>query len=97
MKNNRSWLSLLGFCFVAALGSALAFAAIVAGGSVALASHQNEVSEGSVENATAAPTMEKSSDRTFSGMITDSHCGARHMRNSYQNSAECARGCFRKG
>jgi hypothetical protein len=30
-------------------------------------------------------------------MITDSHCGARHMRKSNMTSAECARACFRKG
>ena len=33
----------------------------------------------------------------FTGMVTDSHCGARHMRNSHQTASECARACFRRG
>lgn len=32
---------------------------------------------------------------TFSGMITDSHCGARHTRYPDKTSAECARMCVR--
>jgi hypothetical protein len=35
------------------------------------------------------------SGKTFSGMVTDSHCGARHSRNSDKTSAECARLCVR--
>jgi hypothetical protein len=34
---------------------------------------------------------------SFSGMITDAHCGARHRRNSSKTSAECARACVRNG
>src|SRR5437879_13611381 len=30
-------------------------------------------------------------------MITDSHCGARHLSNSHLGPAECARACVRKG
>lgn len=32
---------------------------------------------------------------SFSGMITDSHCGARHTRYTDKTSAECARMCVR--
>ncbi len=93
MKHNRSWVSLVGFCLLAVMGSALAFAVIVAGGSVALARHQ--VSD-EVQNATpVAPNTPAGT--TFNGMVTDSHCGARHLRNSHLSSAECARACVRKG
>jgi len=37
------------------------------------------------------------SGRIFSGMITDSRCGARHPMNSGKTSAECARACARGG
>ena len=30
-------------------------------------------------------------------MITDSYCGARHLRSSHQSPAECARTCVRRG
>jgi hypothetical protein len=38
-----------------------------------------------------------SSSKTFSGMITDSRCGARHSMKSGKSSAECVRSCVRKG
>lgn len=97
MRRNRPWISLLSYCFLTALGAALAFALVVAGGSVALASHQNpDVSDSDeVQNIPATPPP--STVKTFTGMITDSHCGARHMRKSNMTSTECARACYRKG
>ena len=97
MKHHRSWLSLLGFCLGAAVIAALAFAIVIAGASVALASHRSE-SGGEGEQRDVAPlTPSPQASTEFTGMITDSHCGARHMRNSHQNAAECARACFRRG
>ncbi|MGZ4732503.1 MAG: hypothetical protein ACXVZH_10210 [Terriglobales bacterium] len=37
------------------------------------------------------------SDKIFAGLITDSHCGARHSMKSGKSSAECARSCVRNG
>jgi hypothetical protein len=37
------------------------------------------------------------SGKTFTGMVTDTHCGARHSMNSGKTSAECARSCVRNG
>jgi len=97
VKHHRSWLSLLGFCLGAAVIAALAFAIVIAGASVALASHRSE-SGGEGEQRDVAPlTPSPQASTEFTGMITDSHCGARHMRNSHQNAAECARACFRRG
>ncbi len=95
MGKRRTWFSLIVFCTLLVAGSALAFAMVIAGASVALASHQNAQSAEvqNVESTPAAP----SSGKTFSGMITDSHCGARHMRSTSQNSTDCARACVRKG
>ena len=94
MRRNRTWLSLLSYCVLTGLAVALGFALVIAGGSVALASHQG-VGEDSKEMAptTGAPQT----GATFSGMITDSHCGARHMRKSNMTAAQCAEACYRKG
>ena len=100
MKTRCSWLSLIVNCTLLVVGTALAFAIIMAGASVALAGHQQAL----VEEAQAGPSQEPAPltetprvGSTFSGMITDSHCGPRHMRNSRQNSIDCAHACVRKG
>jgi hypothetical protein len=92
---NRTWLSLLTFCVLTVLGAALALAVIVAGASVALASHQN--SDAEEAQGVAPATAARQAGSNFTGMITDSHCGARHMRKSNMSSADCARACYRKG
>jgi hypothetical protein len=94
LKKRHSWLSLILFCTMMVAGSALAFAVVIAGASVALANHQSTVAE---ETQALEQAATATSDKTFSGMITDSHCGPRHMRNTSQNATECARGCVRKG
>jgi hypothetical protein len=95
VRRNRTWFSLLSYCVLMALAAALVFAIIIAGGSVALASHQNAASDEGKDVSPATPAPQAGT--TFTGMITDSHCGARHMRRSNMTSAECARACFRKG
>lgn len=96
MKKQRSWISLVGFCMGAVLVASLAFATIVAAASVALVSHRAErVADGEREVTQATPGPQVGT--TFTGMVTDSRCGARHMRSSHQNAAECARACVRRG
>jgi len=102
VKRGRTALSVVGFCLMTALGAALAFAIIIAGGAVALASHQDsalEKARGAQKNlsATQAPLTPTPVAATFIGVITDSYCGARHRMSSHQNSADCARACVRKG
>src|SRR5262249_250378 len=93
MEPTRSWLSLIGSCVLMALGAALAFAVIVAAGSVALADHQapNDT------QLTSPATPDVVPGGLYEGMVTDSRCGARHLRNSRLSSAECARQCVREG
>jgi len=91
-------MSLVGFCTVTVLATSLAFATIVAGASVALADHRADAASGDGERAISPATPNpQPADSAFSGVVTDSHCGARHMRNSHQNASECARACFRRG
>lgn len=94
MRRNRTWFALLSLCVLTALAAALALALIVAGGSVALANHREATEE--AQDISAATPMPQAGI-TFTGMITDSHCGARHMRKSNMTSAECVKACYRKG
>lgn len=99
MKHTRSCISLLGFCVVTVFAVALIFALIVAGGSVALASHEGSEqaqSPGDVQDQQPAQSP-RSESETFSGMITDSYCGARHRRYPNMAPAECAATCIRNG
>ena len=93
MKPTRSWISLIGTCILMALGAAFAFAVIVAAGSAALAGRQASedpqlTSPGTPKNAPAS---------LYQGLVTDSRCGARHLKNSHLSPAECARSCVRQG
>jgi hypothetical protein len=93
VKRNQSWISLIGSCLMMAVAAALALAVIVAGGSVALAGHQSSAEAQNAVPSTPSPWI----TGTFSGVVTDSHCGARHLRTSHLSPAECARECVRKG
>jgi len=44
--------------------------------------------------ATAAAAA---SEMTFTGLVTDDHCGARHDMGSGKSPAECAKACVRNG
>jgi hypothetical protein len=122
VKDKRSWISLLGYCLMTAFGAALVFAIILAGGSVALASHQSASAEEIQSDAPSAPqnsytiqnmaqAVPPHSDQqndapaapqhsdlvTFSGLVTDSYCSARHRRHSNLSPEDCARMCLRNG
>lgn len=84
-KRNLSWLQLVGYCMVAALGTALSLALLFAGASVAFAS-----GEPHQPSASAAQT-------SFTGMVTDEHCGAKHDRYPGKSASVCARLCALNG
>ncbi len=52
---------------------------------------QNDLSQKALSQENAA------SPKTFSGLLTDSRCGARHSRALDKSAAECARFCVRHG
>jgi len=84
-QRNRSWLELIGYCTIAALGTALGLALLFAGASVAFASGD--------------PLQVSASDAqaTFTGMVTDERCGAKHDRYPGKGATECARLCAVNG
>lgn len=90
-QTHRSWLSLLGFFVVITLGSSLIFAAVFAGVTAVMAG--GGTTQASNEQQPVDPLVP---GMVFSGLITDSHCGARHT-DSDKSASECARMCVRKG
>jgi hypothetical protein len=116
---HRSIISLVSYCLMTTLGAALVFAIIVAGGSVALVSHQSASAEQLQEDVTVPQTPaalqnnsspqhsdqqdqapadpQHSNLSSFSGLVTDSYCGARHQRHSGLTPEDCARACIRNG
>jgi len=89
-KTDRSWLSLLGFFAVITLGSSLIFAVVFAGVTAVFAGGE------SAQALDEQPVDPLVPSQTFTGMITDSHCGTRHVNSRYSTS-ECARMCVRNG
>ena len=93
---HKSWISLIGSLVLLALAAALAFAMIMAGASVALASHQSEV-VAQISPPSIPGPPDQNTGSSFTGIITDSRCGARHVRNSHESSSQCTRRCVRNG
>lgn len=85
---NRSWLALLAYCLIVGLAASLAFATLFAGATLAFGFAQS--SQSSASPVAPAP-------KVFSGVITDSFCGARHATNTGKDPAECTRACVRRG
>jgi hypothetical protein len=81
-----SWFGLITFCSLLTLAASLGLAILFAGGAAAFASDPQQVQK---SDAVA--------EQKFSGMITDSQCGARHDQSTGKRPADCARMCVRKG
>ena len=84
-KRKNSVLALLAYCLSTTFAAGLALAIILATATAAF---------GPSLEASTAPL---NTPQQFSGMITDTHCGARHSQNSGQTSGECTRSCVRHG
>jgi hypothetical protein len=80
-----SWVKLLVFCVTGVFVAALVLALLLATATLALASEPDE----KPASNTAA--------KTFSGIVTDSFCGARHEKDSSKSPEECSRECLRNG
>jgi hypothetical protein len=87
-KHDRSWLTLVSFLIATTLASSLVFALAFAGVTAVIG-----------ESAQAADEPQLgpiATEQTFSGVITDARCGARHT-NREKNASECSRVCVRRG
>lgn len=92
-RQNRSPLALITFCAAIALVAALGLAILIASATVAFAVAQSLKVPRPHSQLQSSPASEQS----FSGMVTDSQCRARHAKNSGKSPAECARACVRDG
>jgi hypothetical protein len=89
-QRDRSWLALLAFFAATTLASSLLLAAVLAGVTVAIAGAEGP------QNAEGPQFDPIVPSQTFSGIITDAHCGARHT-DSEKNASDCARQCVQHG
>jgi hypothetical protein len=93
-SKNSPWLELVSFCIAASLAAGLGMAAMAASATLGVAFAQSLASPAVVE--ANQDTNNPASGKTYSGVITDSTCGARHM-DSGKSPADCARMCVRNG
>jgi len=89
-SRKRSWLALITFCTATALVAALGLAVLFASATVAFAVAQTV-------NASHRVDSGQQTNGGFSGLVTDSTCGARHETESASSPAECVQACVRKG
>ncbi len=87
--HDRSWQGLIAFLAIITIASSLACAVALAGFTVAIA--DSESSQIPDDQSGSAGLLQ-----TFTGMVTDKHCGPRHM-DSEHNAAGCVRMCVRNG
>jgi hypothetical protein len=87
MKKNMTWLRLVSYCAAWVLAGSLVMAALLASASLAFGFNPGQAGD--------PPNL--SSSVAVSGVISDSHCGAKHAANLGKNSAECVRLCKRRG
>jgi hypothetical protein len=105
VRKKPSWLALVTFCTTTALVLALALAIIFGTAAVALAlAHTvsplfGDSGESAAESANqaTAQAVPAATEMTFTGLVTDDHCGARHDMGSGKNPAECANACVHNG
>jgi hypothetical protein len=86
MRTHRIWIEIVMFGSVIACALALVFAMIVATASVAT---------GQIKTSAADSVTTES--RAFEGMVTCSHCGARHSAKLAQSATTCVRVCVHGG
>lgn len=86
MRTHRIWIEIVMFGSAIACALALVFAMIVATASAAM----GQVKASSVDTVTAE-------SRAFEGMVTCSHCGARHSAKLAQSATTCVRVCVHGG
>jgi hypothetical protein len=88
-KHDRSWLTLVSFLIATTLASSLVFALAFAAVTAAIG--------GESAQAADEPQLDPiTTEQTFSGVITDARCDARHT-NRQKNASECSRVCVRHG
>ena len=89
MKRNRFWLELVTLGAMGSLMLATGIATLGVGAALAFA--------GGPQSQPPAHKYQASGAQTFSGVITDSICGAKHDMSMNQSAARCTKVCLAKG
>ena len=84
------WLSLITLCTSVALAMALGLAIVSASAVLATGMVQDRQLQNGDQDSQVT-------GESFSGVITDSHCGAKHAPKLNKSPADCARACVRNG
>jgi hypothetical protein len=84
-KANRFWIQIVGLATATACGLALLIATLGAGANVAAGGESSQAADDS------------SGVQTYEGLITDTHCGAKHKASIAKSAADCARVCVHGG
>jgi len=87
MKASRFWIEIITLCAGVAFGLALALA--IVGGAV--------VASGQTPEPPQSVSPPAARQQTFAGMVTCSHCLAKHSAEIGANATDCARVCIRDG
>jgi hypothetical protein len=98
MQRNRLWIEIIALGSAIALGIALLIASLGAAAGAFSAPEAVQAAPPqttSPEQATPAPEVETA--RMYEGMVTCSHCGAKHSPKLDQSAANCVRRCVRMG
>ena len=83
----RTWFELLSYCLAWVLAGSIFVAVLVASASLAFG----------FSGVPANPPQAANPPVSFSGLISDSHCGAKHETETGNLPARCARVCSRRG
>jgi hypothetical protein len=93
MRTRHFWIEIVGLCTMIACSLALLIALGVA---AAVAATEPKPRQSVVSSS--APAAHPAPDQqTYEGMITDAHCGAKHLASMSKNAADCARSCVHAG
>src|SRR5260370_20347502 len=93
MRSRHFWIEIVGLCTVIACSVALL---IALGVEAAVAATEPKPGQ-SVVSSSAPAARPAPDQQTYEGMITDAHCGAKHLASMSKTAADCARSCVHAG
>ena len=89
MHSGKFWFNTIALSATAATLFALAIAAITGTAALAFGQHESSLQASSPPNSAKIQTL--------TGVLTDTHCGARHPSDSKLTAGDCARICVKQG
>lgn len=96
--NRRFWIEIIALSSAVACALALLLATLgvaTAAGEPALSAQASEPNVAAAQPAATPPAATQ--DQTYEGMVTDTHCGARHDAAIGRGSSDCTRACVHAG